>query len=129
MSKRLLIFGILAVFGLTGCSALKNQSSSIPPSTNSRNTATSTPQQSEEKPAVAAHPVSLPALAEKNLNGSEFTVGNVLASNQSYTRYFVTYKSGALKISGIMNVPTGAGPYPVLILNHGYIDPSVYTNG
>jgi dipeptidyl aminopeptidase/acylaminoacyl peptidase len=28
-----------------------------------------------------------------------------------------------------MNVPAGRGPFPVLILNHGYIDPDVYTTG
>lgn len=28
-----------------------------------------------------------------------------------------------------MNVPKGTSPFPVLILNHGYIDPKIYTNG
>src|SRR3712207_6738870 len=28
-----------------------------------------------------------------------------------------------------MNVPTGKGPFPVLVLNHGYIDPDVYVAG
>ena len=28
-----------------------------------------------------------------------------------------------------MNVPKGNGPFPVLIANHGYIDPAIYTNG
>jgi dipeptidyl aminopeptidase/acylaminoacyl peptidase len=41
----------------------------------------------------------------------------------------VTYKSGDLTISGIMNVPDGKGPFPVLVLNHGYIDPSYYVTG
>ena len=50
-------------------------------------------------------------------------------SNSSYTRYFITYRSGVLTISGIMNVPKGAGPFSVLFLNHGYIDPEIYTNG
>lgn len=75
------------------------------------------------------HPVSLPALFEKELVGSDFTVGRVLADNEAYTRYYITYKSNGLKISGIMNVPKGKGPFPLLILNHGYIDPKVYTNG
>ncbi|MGH8826857.1 MAG: alpha/beta hydrolase family protein, partial [Jiangellaceae bacterium] len=49
--------------------------------------------------------------------------------NDRYTRYFITYLSAGLTISGIMNVPVGDGPFPVLVLNHGYIDPDVYTNG
>jgi len=53
----------------------------------------------------------------------------VLARTSDYARYFVTYRSGKLTISGIMNVPDGNGPFPVVILNHGYIDPAIYTNG
>lgn len=77
----------------------------------------------------AIHPVSLPAYAAKEYDGRELKLGPVLAQNEAYTRYFITYKSGALSISGIMNLPHGAGPFPVLILNHGYIDLAIYTNG
>ncbi|MEX0649476.1 MAG: alpha/beta fold hydrolase [Candidatus Andersenbacteria bacterium] len=72
---------------------------------------------------------SLPAFAQRQFQGSNFTVGSVLAETSSYTRYYITYTSGDLKISGIMNVPKGEGPFPLLLLNHGYIDPAVYTNG
>jgi dipeptidyl aminopeptidase/acylaminoacyl peptidase len=65
----------------------------------------------------------------KNYDGRDLQLGRVLARNDAYTRYFVTYASGSLRISGIMNVPTGPGPYPVLVLNHGHIDPAIYTNG
>ena len=74
-------------------------------------------------------PVSLIAFAEQEFEGSDFQVRQVLAENEVYTRYYITYKSGGLSISGIMNVPKGEGPFPLLLLNHGYIDPSVYTNG
>lgn len=72
---------------------------------------------------------SLPALAARELDGRDFRVGPTLAENEAYTRYYITYISDDLKISGIMNVPKGEGPFPLLILNHGYIDPAVYTNG
>jgi dipeptidyl aminopeptidase/acylaminoacyl peptidase len=65
----------------------------------------------------------------KKYDGRDLRLGRVLARNDAYTRYFVTYASGSLRISGIMNVPAGPGPYPVLVLNHGYIDPAIYTNG
>lgn len=76
-----------------------------------------------------AQELSLENFFRQEFNGSGFTVGQVIAKNDAYTRYFITYNSAGLKISGIMNVPDGAGPFPVLILNHGYIDPAVYTNG
>lgn len=79
--------------------------------------------------AAAVHPLSIQALADMKADGRDLKLGRVLATNTAYRRYFVTYKSGQLKISGIMNIPKGRGPFPVLILNHGYIDPKVYTNG
>jgi dipeptidyl aminopeptidase/acylaminoacyl peptidase len=87
--------------------------------------ASPTPTPTEEQP----NPVSLQALMAKEYNGRQLQVGRVLGSTSDYTRHFVTYKSGKLTISGIINIPDGDGPFPVLILNHGYIDPAIYTNG
>src|SRR3990167_8368957 len=64
----------------------------------------------QEEGGETFHAVSIPALANKEFDGRDLTVGIVQAANESYTRYFITYISGDLKISGIMNVPKGAGP-------------------
>ena len=72
---------------------------------------------------------SLQALMDKQYDGRELTIKKVLFKEKNYTRNLITYKSGNLTISGIMNVPKGKGPFPVLILNHGFIDPKVYTVG
>ncbi len=82
-----------------------------------------------QKTDIATDPVSLQALQQKEYDGRDLRVGPVQATTDAYTRSYITYKSGDLTISGIMNVPHGAGPFPVLFLNHGYIDPAVYTNG
>jgi len=74
-------------------------------------------------------PPSLPRLAAEKLDGGGFSVKEILAREKEYIRYLVTYKSGDLTISGIMNLPRGKGPFPVIITNHGYINPSVYTVG
>lgn len=79
--------------------------------------------------AAGAGELSLPTFAQRQFNGHDFTVGRVLADNEAYTQHYITYESGELTISGIMNVPKDPGPHPVLILAHGYIDPAVYTNG
>ena len=78
---------------------------------------------------VWADTPSLTALMKQGYNGRELVLKKVLAENNVYTRYLITYKSDGLTISGIMNLPKGAGPFPVLILNHGFIDPKIYTNG
>jgi dipeptidyl aminopeptidase/acylaminoacyl peptidase len=82
--------------------------------------------QEEKKPLPAD---SLPAMSEKEYFGTDLKLGKILSDNEFYTRHFITYKSEGLKISGIMNIPKGKGPFPVLILNHGFIEPKFYTNG
>lgn len=56
-------------------------------------------------------------------------VGSVVAQNEGYTRYKVSYPSDGLTITGYMDVPVGTGPFPVVILNHGYYDPDHYRQG
>ncbi len=63
------------------------------------------------------------------LEGKDLELTKVLADNDAYTRHEIRYVSNGLVISGIMNIPKGDGPFPLLILNHGYIDPTVYTIG
>ena len=72
---------------------------------------------------------SIQEMKEKIFVWSDLVLEEVLASNSAYTRYRISYNSNGLSISGIMNIPTGDWPYPLVILNHGYIDPAVYTVG
>ncbi|WP_030598258.1 alpha/beta hydrolase family protein [Streptomyces fulvoviolaceus] len=76
-----------------------------------------------------ANPVSIPGLIEKKHTGSGLRLGTVLARTAAYTSYQVTYEANGLTISGLMNIPRGKGPFPALVLAHGYIDPAVYTTG
>lgn len=79
--------------------------------------------------ADTPHPVSLPALMSMPMQGTDFKVGRVLARTSAYTKVAISYRSNGLKITGIMNVPKGKGPFPVIVLGHGYIDPDVYVTG
>jgi dipeptidyl aminopeptidase/acylaminoacyl peptidase len=88
-------------------------------------TAAPEPAPPEPKP----HPVSVAALIGTDFTGGRLRLGEVLDQAGSYTRYAVTYRSQGLSISGIMNVPSGRGPFPVLVLSHGYIDPADYVTG
>jgi dipeptidyl aminopeptidase/acylaminoacyl peptidase len=78
---------------------------------------------------VQAEIPSLMSLRQEKLDGRDFSVRKVLAYRKEYTQYLIFYKSEGLTISGIMNLPKGKGPFPVIITNHGYIAPSVYTVG
>jgi len=54
-------------------------------------------------------------------------IEQVLGVSQAFTRTLISYPSDGLTVYGFMNVPPGPGPFPVVIVNHGYIDPAVYT--
>ena len=80
-------------------------------------------------PSPPPHPVSLRALMQKEFDGRGLKLRRELVSTEAYRQYNVTYRSGDLRISGVLNVPRGSGPFPTLVLAHGYIDPDIYVNG
>jgi len=91
---------------------------------------------SQERPSQAALPLEkLPSeftiehFSNMRLSGTGLTLESVEARTDAYTRYAIRYESNGLKISGILNIPHGDGPFPLLVFNHGYIDPAVYTRG
>jgi dipeptidyl aminopeptidase/acylaminoacyl peptidase len=82
-----------------------------------------------EGKALTLNTVSLKYIMQEKFNGRDLRFVKVLATSEAYTRYYITYMSGKLKISGIMNVPKGKGPYPVIITAHGFVEPQYYTTG
>ncbi|MFM8894549.1 MAG: alpha/beta hydrolase family protein [Actinomycetales bacterium] len=78
---------------------------------------------------ASATPETIPEAIASSFDGRDLRVGKVKARTAAYTRYAVSYRSGDLRITGVMNVPTGKGPFPVVVLAHGYIDPQVYWSG
>ena len=65
-------------------------------------------------------------LANRTYGGGELQARQTLAGDPAFTRKLFSYPSDGLTIYGFMDVPTGAGPYPVVIALHGYIDPASY---
>jgi dipeptidyl aminopeptidase/acylaminoacyl peptidase len=80
-------------------------------------------------PALDRDDVSLSALMAEPLDGRDLKVRRELSRTSEYTRYAVSYRGGGQLITGIMNVPRGKGPFPVVVLAHGYIDPATYWSG
>ncbi|HBJ72398.1 MAG TPA: peptidase S9 [Actinobacteria bacterium] len=61
--------------------------------------------------------------------GKDLRITRDLGSNSAYTRHAIAYSSNGLKITGVMNRPRGKGPFPVVVLAHGHIEPSAYVTG
>lgn len=82
------------------------------------------------------HPISVAALAQAELTGGDLRLGAVRERTGSFTSYDVTFASTTagqgtrpLRISGVLNVPAGPGPFPAVVLAHGYIEPAIYVRG
>lgn len=61
--------------------------------------------------------------------GSDIVIEETLSSGSNYKRYLASYQSEGNKIYALFTVPNGQKPesgWPVVIFNHGYINPSVY---
>jgi uncharacterized protein len=57
---------------------------------------------------------------------SQIEVGQIVAVTDAFTRSLITYTGDGLTLRGYINVPRGPGPFPVVIVNHGYLDPAIY---
>jgi dipeptidyl aminopeptidase/acylaminoacyl peptidase len=90
---------------------------------------TTSPPKPTPTPSKKPDPISVQALIEKDYNGDRLKLGRVINRTDDYTTRIVTYRSEKLTVSGVMLVPDGKGPFPVLVLNHGYIDPDTYVPG
>ena len=69
------------------------------------------------------------SLRKREYKNGEIKIEQTLSKNNSYTSYVFSYPSDNLKIYGMMNIPDGDGPFPVIILNHGYFNQSSFKSG
>ncbi|OGM08767.1 peptidase [Candidatus Woesebacteria bacterium RBG_13_34_9] len=75
-------------------------------------------------------PLSIEYMRKQEYPGSDVVIEQTLPSGSNYNRYIASYKSDGLKINALLTVPQGenppAGGWPVIIFNHGYIQPEEY---
>ena len=83
---------------------------------------------SETLPPATTYP-SLPNLMRADFDGRGLRVLRTEYRTDAYTRQQVTYRSNDTTVSGVLVRPHGKGPFPAVVLNHGYIDPSYYVTG
>ena len=95
-------------------------------------TTTSTPSPSPS-PSPASTPtpdpyagLSIADLAARSYGDGELQVTQTLAASKAFTRELISYASDGLAIAGFMNTPRKEGPLPVVIVLHGYVEPSRY---
>lgn len=124
-----LVLLCLSLFACTTSGVQPQEPGTSSPAARPTAESTPTPQSAPTPTPEPPHPVSLPALMGGGFDGHDLRLGQVLAANDAYTKYAVNYRGSGLSVSGVLYVPTGAGPFPGVVLNHGYIDPAVYVSG
>lgn len=75
------------------------------------------------------HPYTIEGLREHHFQSGEIRIREALVQNESYTVYYIDYPSDGLTITGVMYVPAGEGPFPVIVMNHGYFNRGNYFSG
>ena len=70
--------------------------------------------------------LTIESLLERSYGAGTLQVHQVMETRPGFTRYLISYPSDDLTIYGFMNVPDMAGPFPVIVAIHGYIEPSIY---
>ncbi len=146
------VIGILAVLLLAACSqstaaeprpaatqaiAVAVAPEPSPEPTPEPPTATPEPSPEPTPEPPTATPEPYPDLAQYTIEGlrsrtygtGAIEIIGVMEETATFTRYLFAYPSDGLRITGMLNVPRGAGPFPVVILNHGYYPLDVYRTG
>ncbi|HEU5099703.1 MAG TPA: alpha/beta fold hydrolase [Roseiflexaceae bacterium] len=92
-------------------------------------TATAAPSPTPD-PWAEYEPFTIEALRSRSYGTEgQIEIVRVLEQTANFTRYLIAYPSDGLRITGMMNRPKGDGPFPVVILNHGYYPLDVYQTG
>ena len=102
--------------------------SESPPPTASPSASATSAEPEERLPPVRFRP-SLPALMRLEPDGGRPRIIGTEFETDAYSRHQVVYRSGDITVSGVLLQPKGRGPFPGIVLNHGYIEPSIYVTG
>ena len=74
-------------------------------------------------------PYTIDGLRQHDYQGGDIHIRERLDESDLYTAYLIDYPSDGLTITGVMQVPKGDGPFPVIVMNHGFFSRSVYNSG
>ncbi|MBK9926993.1 MAG: alpha/beta fold hydrolase [Anaerolineales bacterium] len=77
----------------------------------------------------AIFPFTIEGLRQHNYQGGDIHIRETLTETDAYTAYLIDYPSDGLTITGVMQIPKGEGPFPVIVMNHGYFNRGVFHSG
>ena len=69
---------------------------------------------------------TIDGLRKRTYGGGNIEVLEVMEQKDLFTRYLIRYPSDGLMIYGFANVPDGEGPFPIIVIIHGYVNAAEY---
>ena len=75
------------------------------------------------------YPYTIEGLRQHDYQSGDIRILETLTETDKYTAYLIEYPSDGLTITGVMQIPQGEGPFPVIVMNHGFYARSIYTSG
>lgn len=139
MKKISLLLVLFALLLLSGCSQSEtqqpdalvglNENISIPSTTEP--TPTSKIDNKSDTSLWSTDPdqLQIEVMRQQFYPGSQLVFEQTLEPGTNYNQYVVSYLSDGYKVNALMTIPSGEKPetgWPVIIFNHGYIEPSEY---
>lgn len=76
--------------------------------------------------AFAQSAPTIDELSKRSYGAGSLVVVRTMSQNRDFTRYLVRWPSDGITQYGFMNVPTGKGPFPVVLVLHGHVNPATY---
>ena len=74
-------------------------------------------------------PFTIDGLRQHDFKSGSVHIRSIFDENDKFTTYLIDYPSDGLTITGVMQIPIGEGPFPVILMNHGFFSRSVYNSG
>ena len=74
-------------------------------------------------------PYTIEGLRGHTYQSGDIHIRETLFETEKFTNYLIDYPSDGLTITGVMQIPKGDGPFPVIVMNHGFFSRSVYQSG
>jgi dipeptidyl aminopeptidase/acylaminoacyl peptidase len=128
--------GLLAVANailLTGAACSGGQAAQQPqPSHKPAAAPVSTPAATSAPTPVPTPPLpgyAIESLRARSYPGGQLAIGDMMFRGQGYTKHYMSWPSGGQTMTGTISLPDGPGPFPVVVINHGFIPPERYWIG
>ncbi|HEY7202005.1 MAG TPA: alpha/beta fold hydrolase [Candidatus Dormibacteraeota bacterium] len=123
----------LLVLALAGASCSGGQTAATPrPSQTPASAAAPAPTPAptpKAAPTPPLPPYAIESLRARTYPGGKLAIGDQMFRGQGFTKYHMSWPSGGQTMTGTISLPDGNGPFPVVVVNHGFIPPERYWIG